>query len=236
MRALDPHSTLPSEPGAAIEEIVRRREESGFSLLRASLTWARRRRRPRRSYTSAGLSPSWYGWWLSHTAPTQGESTRARPRRRGRRRRTRRADSFRPGTAGAGQAYLFRGSPRCRGRPGPRQGGLGLLLGLEFSSASVEPIGLLRNLVNALTDATDRGDAHPGSGPASRADRSDPSRRREPYQDLLDPRGPMGMPKIVSRAANSLGRGPRGGANVLTGIYLLSVLAIIIGLGIFFIV
>jgi len=109
-------------------------------------------------------------------------------------------------------------------------------LGLNSHQLAWKPIGLLRNLVNALTDATDRGDAHPGSGPASRADRSDPSRRREPYQDLLDPRGPMGMPKIVSRAANSLGRGPRGGANVLTGIYLLSVLAIIIGLGIFFIV
>ena len=65
---------------------------------------------------------------------------------------------------------------------------------------------------------------------------SDPSGRREPQQDLLDPRGPTGMPKIVSRVAASLGRGPRGGANVVTVIYLLTVLAIIIALGIFFIV
>jgi len=52
----------------------------------------------------------------------------------------------------------------------------------------------------------------------------------------MDPRGPMGMPKIVTRVAESLGRGPRGGANIVTGIFLLSVLAIIIALGIFFIV
>ena len=80
------------------------------------------------------------------------------------------------------------------------------------------------------------GGAHPGSGPASGADRSDASRRREPYPDLLDPRGPMGMPKIVSRAANRLGHGQQGGGNVAAGIYVLSVLVIIIALGIFFIV
>jgi hypothetical protein len=60
-------------------------------------------------------------------------------------------------------------------------------------------------------------------------------RPREPYQDPLDPRGPMGMPKIVSRAANRLGHGQRGGGDVAAGIYVLSVLAIIIALGIFFI-
>jgi hypothetical protein len=60
-------------------------------------------------------------------------------------------------------------------------------------------------------------------------------RQRDPYQDPLDPRGPMGMPKIVSRAANRLGHGQRGGGNVAAGIYVLSVLAIIIALGIFFI-
>jgi hypothetical protein len=60
-------------------------------------------------------------------------------------------------------------------------------------------------------------------------------RRRDPYQDPLDPRGPMGMPKIVSRAADRLGHGQRGGGNVAAGIYVLSVLAIIIALGIFFI-
>jgi hypothetical protein len=46
----------------------------------------------------------------------------------------------------------------------------------------------------------------------------------------------MGLPKIVSRAANHLGHGQRGGADVVAGIYALSVLAIIIALGIFFIV
>ncbi|HTW01541.1 MAG TPA: hypothetical protein VMF87_14685 [Streptosporangiaceae bacterium] len=85
-----------------------------------------------------------------------------------------------------------------------------------------------------MTDAGDSGGGLPG--PASGAGRSDPGRRREPYQDPLDPRGPMGMPKIVSLAANRLGRGPRGGGSIVAGIYLLSVLAIIIALGIFFIV
>jgi len=80
-----------------------------------------------------------------------------------------------------------------------------------------------------MTDAED----HPSGGGLPGGH---PSRRREPYQDPLDPRGPMGMPKIVSRAANRLGRGQRGAGNVVTGIYVLSVLAIIIALGIFFIV
>ena len=62
------------------------------------------------------------------------------------------------------------------------------------------------------------------------------ARRREPNPDLLDPRGPMGMPKIVSRAANSLGRGQHDGGNVAAGIFVLSVLAMIIVLGILFIV
>jgi len=93
-----------------------------------------------------------------------------------------------------------------------------------------------------MTDAGDRGGGLPGgsgaagSGPASGADRSDASRRREPYQDVLDPHGPMGMPKIVSRAANRFGRGQHDGGNVVAGIFMLSVLAIIIALGIFFIV
>lgn len=45
------------------------------------------------------------------------------------------------------------------------------------------------------------------------------------------------MPKIVSRAANRLGQRQRqrGGGNLAAGIFLLSVLAIIIALGIFFI-
>lgn len=52
----------------------------------------------------------------------------------------------------------------------------------------------------------------------------------------MDPRGPMGMPIIVSRAAASLGRRHQGAGNVLAGIFVLSVLAIIIALGIFLIV
>lgn len=54
--------------------------------------------------------------------------------------------------------------------------------------------------------------------------------------DPMDPRGPMGMPKIVSRAAERLGRGRRGSGNVVAGIYLLSVLAIMIALGVVLIV
>ena len=73
---------------------------------------------------------------------------------------------------------------------------------------------------------------HGGSGVAG----DQHSGQRGPYQDPLDPRGPMGMPKIVSRAANRLGHGERGGGNLVAAIYLLSVLAIIIAFGIFFIV
>jgi hypothetical protein len=42
------------------------------------------------------------------------------------------------------------------------------------------------------------------------------------------------MPKIVSRAAERMGRGQRGGGSFAAGIYVLSVLAIIIAFGIFF--
>jgi hypothetical protein len=79
------------------------------------------------------------------------------------------------------------------------------------------------------------GGVHLGSGRDSGAGGVDPGKQRDPYQDPLDPRGPMGMPKIVSRAANRLGHGQRGGGDVAAGIYVLSVLAIIIALGIFFI-
>ena len=81
-------------------------------------------------------------------------------------------------------------------------------------------------------DAGDQHSAHPGGGHSGGIHSG---RRRDPYQDPLDPRGPMGMPKIVSRAANRLGHGQRGGGNVAAGIYVLSVLAIIVALGIFFI-
>ena len=80
------------------------------------------------------------------------------------------------------------------------------------------------------------GGVQPGGVPASGAGRADPGERRDPYRDVLDPQGPMGMPKIVSRAANRLGHGPRGGGDLVAAIYALSVLAIIIALGIFFIV
>jgi hypothetical protein len=81
--------------------------------------------------------------------------------------------------------------------------------------------------------AGDQDNGQPGGG---HSDDIHSGGQRDPRQDLLDPRGPMGMPKIVSRAANRLGRGQRGGGTIVTGIYLLSVLAIIIALGIFFIV
>jgi hypothetical protein len=83
-----------------------------------------------------------------------------------------------------------------------------------------------------MTDAEDRGGGLPGGNVAA----GDQHRRRETYQDLLDPRGSMGMPKIVSRAVNGLGRRQRGGGNVAAGIFVLSVFAIIIALGIFLIV
>lgn len=54
--------------------------------------------------------------------------------------------------------------------------------------------------------------------------------------DPLDPHGPMGMPKIVSRVAERLGHGPQGAGNVVVWMYLLSVLAIMIAFGIYFIV
>jgi hypothetical protein len=83
-----------------------------------------------------------------------------------------------------------------------------------------------------MTDAGDRGGGVPGGNGAT----GDQHRRLEPDQDLMDPRGPMGTPKIVSRAANRLGRGPQGGGSVVLVVYVLSVLAIIIALGIIFIV
>jgi hypothetical protein len=89
------------------------------------------------------------------------------------------------------------------------------------------------DLPGGSDDAGDQHSGHPGGGHSGGV-RS--GRQRDPYQDPLDPRGPMGMPKIVSRAANRLGHGQRGGGDVAVGIYVLSVLAIIIALGIFFIV
>jgi hypothetical protein len=79
------------------------------------------------------------------------------------------------------------------------------------------------------------GDQHGGQPGGGHSGGIQSGRQRDPHQDPLDPRGPMGMPKIVSRAANRLGHGQRGGGNVAAGIYVLSVLAIIIALGIFFI-
>ena len=75
--------------------------------------------------------------------------------------------------------------------------------------------------------AGDQHSGHPGGGNSGS--------QRDPYQDPLDPHGPMGMPKIVSRAASRLGHGQQGAGNVAAGIFVLSVLAIIIALGIFFI-
>ena len=83
-----------------------------------------------------------------------------------------------------------------------------------------------------MTDAGDGGGGVTGGSGAA----GDQHGRREPHSDLLDPRGSMGMPKLLSRVADGLGRGPRSGGNVATGIYVVSVLAIMIALGIFFIV
>ncbi len=77
---------------------------------------------------------------------------------------------------------------------------------------------------------------HSGGGHGSSgAGGFDPSRQRDPYPDPLDPHGPMGMPKIVSRAAGRLGHGQQGGGNVAAVIFVLSVLAIIIAFGVVFI-
>jgi len=62
-----------------------------------------------------------------------------------------------------------------------------------------------------------------------------PSGQRDPYPDPLDPRGPMGMPKIVSRVAARAGLGQQNQGVLAAGIFALSVLAIIIAFGIFFI-
>jgi hypothetical protein len=62
-----------------------------------------------------------------------------------------------------------------------------------------------------------------------------PSGQRDPYPDPLDPRGPMGMPKIVSRVAGRAGLGQQNQGVVAAGIFALSVLAIIIAFGVFFI-
>jgi hypothetical protein len=82
-----------------------------------------------------------------------------------------------------------------------------------------------------MHDGGGGGDGLPGGSGVAGDQRS----QRDPYQDPLDPHGPMGMPKIVSRAANRLGHGQGSGANVAAGLFVLSVLAIIIALGIFFI-
>ena len=76
------------------------------------------------------------------------------------------------------------------------------------------------------------GSGHGSSG----AGGLEPGSPRAPYVDPLDPRGPMGMPKIVSRAAERLGRGPHASGNVAVWMYVLSVLAIMIAFGIFLIV
>jgi hypothetical protein len=114
------------------------------------------------------------------------------------------------------------------------------------SLGSVETDRPAQKLGGAMHDVGGCGGGQPGgSGIAGDQQSGQPggghsggvhsSRPRDPYQDPLDPRGPMGMPKIVSRAANRLGHGQWGGGDVAAGIYALSVLAIIIALGIFFI-
>jgi hypothetical protein len=81
------------------------------------------------------------------------------------------------------------------------------------------------------------GGGHSGSGSRpSGAGGSDPSTRRDPHPDLLDPRGPMGMPKIVARAADRARRGQQGLGIVAARIFVLSVFAIIAAFAILFII
>jgi hypothetical protein len=81
------------------------------------------------------------------------------------------------------------------------------------------------------------GGGHSGSGHGSSgAGGFDPSRPRAPYQDSMDPKGPMGMPKIVGRVADRAWLGQQGSGIVAAGFFAMSVLAIIIAFGVFFIV
>jgi hypothetical protein len=84
-------------------------------------------------------------------------------------------------------------------------------------------------------DHSGSGHGSSGGGGPSGGGGFGPSGRRGPYPDPLDPRGPMGMPKIVSRAAARVGLGQQDQGVVAAGIFALSVLAIIIAFGIFFI-
>jgi hypothetical protein len=74
-----------------------------------------------------------------------------------------------------------------------------------------------------------------GHGPSG-AGGFGPSGQRAPYQDSLDPRGPMSMPKIVSRAADRARRGQQDPGIIAARIFVMSVFAIIIVFGILFIV
>ena len=89
-----------------------------------------------------------------------------------------------------------------------------------------------------MHEGGDGGGSAGGGGLAGdqQSEPAEPVRQRAPHVDSLDPRGPMGMPKIVSRVAERLGHGPQGAGNVMVWMYLLSVLAIMIAFGIFFIV
>jgi hypothetical protein len=81
------------------------------------------------------------------------------------------------------------------------------------------------------------GGAHSGSGhSSSHAGGFDPSKHPAPYQDSMDPLGPMSMPKILSRVADRAGRGQQGAGTVAALLFLLSVLAIIIAFAVLFIV
>jgi hypothetical protein len=51
----------------------------------------------------------------------------------------------------------------------------------------------------------------------------------------MDPQGPMGMPKIVGRVADRARLGQQGTGTVAAGFFVMSVLAIIIAFGVFFI-
>jgi hypothetical protein len=83
--------------------------------------------------------------------------------------------------------------------------------------------------------AHSRGGHSGGGRESSGAGVFGPSGQRAPSRDSLDPLGPMSMPKIVGRLAERAGRGQQGAGTFASWLFVISVLAIIIAFGVFFI-
>jgi hypothetical protein len=127
-------------------------------------------------------------------------------------------------------------------------GGGGLTAGGEHSSAE-QPGGEHSGGVHPGSEHSDgghqggedassgqSGGVHAGSGHGSSGPGGfDPGRQRDAYVDPLDPRGPMGMPKIVGRVLDRAGRGQPRSGTVAAAVYVVSVLAIIIAFAVYFI-